>query len=247
MIQRPFSENVAPTPWKNVSSHAIIYDNRNPFNGVSQVKTLYTNQQRPKLSALKSGRSKPTFSKVKVMKTDSVNDMFTRNSMSDGNVTNPPSTSEVVDQNLRYPNVIPNNMTIKNFYQIPIHSKFFPPLDERSSFEQGSSKENSENSIKFDSPETVKENVTLLVKGVVTAKSKRTKEPKEMNMTHSIIDIDSTNEKLDFFIEGYPMDSQKFTYNLTVDPFICAVIREVKSDIDAQNYFANFNIEVIFL
>ncbi|CAB3259070.1 unnamed protein product [Arctia plantaginis] len=243
MVQRPFSENVAPTPWKNVSTHSIVYDNRNPFSGVSQVKTLYTNQQRPKLSALNSGRSKPTFSKVKVMKTDSVNDRLTRNSMSDGNVSSSPSTSEVVNQNIRYSNVMPNNMTIKNFYQIPIQSKFFPSVDERSSFEQGNSKENSENSIKFDNPETVKDNDTLLVKGVVTANPKRTKEPKNMNMTHSIIDIDSNNEKLDFVIEGYPMDSQKFTYNLTVDPLICAVIREVKAEIDAQNYFANFNIE----
>ncbi|KAF9411276.1 hypothetical protein HW555_009890 [Spodoptera exigua] len=101
--------------------------------------------------------------------------------------------------------------------------------------------------------ETNNEKKGLQVKGILIPNSKMkvqtesTASSVHKQTMHSVIDIDPDNERADFFIEGLPMDSTMFTYNLTSDPYTCSVLKITNTDIDAQEKFSQLNIEPFWM
>lgn len=259
MVQRPFSENTAgETIWKNTTNpHNVRFNEALNFPVVAQMKTMFHNMQRPKMStiltSLETSKGKTSYSKMKISKPEIPSELrLARNTFTDIlNVTVQPPK----DHHESYLNKTSLNnikLAIKNYYQIPTPSRFFPPIEEhdiQSAEQRGNSKENTV--VIPDFHETAKDNESLQIKGILIPKSKMKTEAENSvayrEMIHSIIDIDPEDEKADFLIEGLPMDSTMFSYNLTSDPFTCSVIKETRTDINAQEKFSQLNIEVIFL
>ncbi|XP_075991333.1 alpha-mannosidase 2-like [Anticarsia gemmatalis] len=249
MVPRPFSENSGTTTWKNNSFNTARYKEALMFPSVAQSKSVYHNMPRPRistiLSTVETSRSKSSCSQIRIRPNDQSNERLAR----DTNTSSPLRNNEILMRDTHNIHMNKNNMTIKNFYQIPTQSRFFPPIDDRdNSYEQKSnSKENTV--IIPESHGRPKDNGSSQVKAILIPKSTIQTAPVQMNNrkttseTPTIIDIESDLEKADFFIEGVNMDSQKFSYNLSVDSFTCLVIKETKADIDAQEKFSQFNIE----
>ncbi|PZC81863.1 hypothetical protein B5X24_HaOG211876 [Helicoverpa armigera] len=263
MVQRPFSENSGPeTIWRNMSYPHFGHVNQALlFPGIAQMKTVFHNMQRPKIStiltSLETNKGKASYSKMKITKPDNMpNELrLTRNTLTETNVTAQPpkETRELRKPEARNMSSVNNlKLSIKNYYQIPNPSRFFPPIEEHDiqSVEQKTTSKESTVLIP-DFRETTKDKEDLQVKGILIPKTKA-KEPVEdtvvrREMIHSIIEIDPDNEKADFLIEGLPMDSTMFSYNLTTDPYTCSIIRTTYTDIDAQEKFSTLNIEPFWI
>lgn len=258
MVQRPFSEIDGPQPkWiNNTTHHSVRDDIAFNFPSITQSKTVFHNLQRPKISTMlasvDTGKGITSYSNMKISKSETANELRMANRYTSKEyiyVTLPPPPKEVSNNISKTGNI---KLAIKNYYQIPTPSRFFPPAEDhdvQNAFEQrGSSKENTV--VIPDFQDIPKEKENLQVKGILIPKTKlkaQTEAPAVRKETiHSIIDIDPDNEKADFLIEGLPMDSSMFSYNLTSDPFTCSVIKEAIADIDAQEKFSQLNIEVRF-
>ncbi|KAJ8737351.1 hypothetical protein PYW07_000622 [Mythimna separata] len=263
MIQRPFSDiNVPLAKWRNGSSHlSSIFRDSEAFHfpGSAQVKTVFHNLQRPKQStytSIDTSKGKISYSSIRMTKPETTNELR-------ANIMNMSKVNNIYAP-MQLPFDEPHNISdqsnvklaIKNYYQIPTPSKFFPPIEEHDASNMGQSLEqrgtSKENTVVIpDFQDTTKEKDALKVKGILIPKSKLTtttevagfrRQPK-----HSIIDIDPDNEKADFLIEGMPMDSTLFSYNLTSDPFTCSIIKVAIADIDAQEKFSQLNIEPFWM
>ncbi|XP_022832907.1 alpha-mannosidase 2-like [Spodoptera litura] len=257
MVQRPFSENTGPdSMWKNLTNIHSVRVNEDLLFPTNEMKTVFHNIQRPKIStmltSLETSKGKAPYSKTKISNPATTNELrLTRNTFTDINVTRePPRERTAVYHNFTNANNI--KLAIKNYYQIPTPSKFFPPIEEHgmhtSTEQRGtSSKENTVIIPNFHKTNNDKEDIQ--VKGILIPKSKiktqteSTASAVRRQTMHSIIEIDPENEKADFLIEGLPMDSTLFTYNLTSDPYTCSVLKIIKTDIDAQEKFSQLNIE----
>lgn len=261
MVQRPFSENTGPDSiWKNLTNiHSVRVNEALLFPNVAQMKTVFHNIQRPKIStiltSLETSKGKASYSKTKISNPSTSNELrLTRNTFTDINVTTePPKERTEVYSN--FTNARNVKLAIKNYYQIPTPSRFFPPVEDHdmhaSTEQRGtSSKENTVIIPKFHEKKNEKEEIQ--VKGILIPNSNKIKTQTESTASsavrrqtmHSIIDIDPENEKADFLIEGLPMDSTLFTYNLTSDPYSCSILKTTNTDIDAQEKFSQLNIEV---
>lgn len=253
MVQRPFSEMNSPQQkWINkTSQHSLRENEAFNFPGITQAKTVFLhNLQRHKLSTTSTSKKN--------------NNIVTHQHLNKPNMANELEMNIINTSNHTYrptmqsPTELPQNISnvklaIKNYYQIPAPSRFFPPIEEHDaqnvaqSFEQrGNSKENTVVIPSFQ--DALKEKESLQVKGIIVPKSKLKTDNEttivNRDTMHSIIDIDPDNDKADFLIEGLPMDSTMFSYNLTSDPYTCSVIHSASADIDAQERFSQFNIEV---
>ncbi|KAJ8737624.1 hypothetical protein PYW08_000219 [Mythimna loreyi] len=261
MVQRPFSEiNVALPKWKNNTNHHMVHENEAfHFPGIAQVKTVFHNLQKakqPTFTSLDTSKSKISYSSIKMTKPETANEIRTNimNISKDINIYAPKQLHYDIPKNTTDPNYI--KLAIKNYYQIPTPSRFFPPVEEHEvqnsgqSFDQrGTSKENTVVIPNFQ--DTTKEKESLQVKGILIPKTKLTTSTEAPGVRketiHSVIDIDPDNEKADFLIEGMPMDSTMFSYNLTSDPFTCSIIKAAMADIDAQDKFSQLNIEPFWM
>lgn len=249
MIPRPFSELNGPRPkWKNTTNHQMLSDNEAfNFPGVAQAKTVFHNLQRPKQTTYTS-KGKVSYSSIKITKPETANELRT-------SVNMPKDNNIGMYTPVQLPTKSPNNISddqnnlkvaIKNYYQIPTPSRFFPPVEQEPNGQ--SQRVSSKESTILIPPDTTKAKEALQVKGILIPNAKLTTTSDALagprGTVHSIIDIDPDNEKADFLIEGLPMDSTMFSYNLTSDPFTCSVIKVALADLDAQEKFSQLNIEV---
>lgn len=255
MVQRPFSDTGGQAlMWSNSSGlqqmrEAIM------LPGFAQINEVIHKMNRPKmstiLSSVETSRGKSALNKMKSSHDHHVNELrLARNTFSNINVTPSHSVSindpAVHASNLQ-PNNHKNNIAIGAYYAMPTPSKFFPPLDEQDlqSIEQ---KTNSrENTIIFpEVPETT-ENETAIVKGIFLANRNHSKEFDEVQVPKTAhVDIEADSDKADYFLQGTPIDAgDMYSYNSsTHHPFNCISIKEAKADINAQELFASFDIEV---
>lgn len=249
MVQRPFSEDNESVAWRNLSSHSIRFNEELLFPGVAQRKGTYHNLHRPRIATTMSSidlfRGSAGYSKKKFMKTDPLADRLTRNTLTDKVNT---QKNEQTIQYSRGTYIDENNVTVKNFYQIPTPSRFFPPVDDRDgSFEKNN---NTLNTVVIpDIDQAANDNKTIHVTGILIPKARIQSQPdnveelKTVYAGHSKLD-DMENEKTDYLVEGISAGSNELGYNVTVDPYTCVMVKTAKTDIDAQERFCQFNIEV---
>lgn len=262
MVQRPFSddESNGNIVWRNLSQS---HDSTNAVlmpPGYAQVKTLFHKRQRPKistiLSSVETGRSKSTYSRMKIARNEKINPFelrLARNTFN--NLTN--ALQSATEESMLFPhhtgrnNSYPSDAAMETLYQIPTASKFFPTADERD-FQSIEQKKNfKESSIVIPAVSgTEKENGSLLVKGIFIA-DKNTND-QFISPGNEVRNTDTTSsendQKVDFLLEEvstYGAAVSPYNFNITDNPYTCTTVQEIQSDIDASSQFSNFDIEVV--
>ena len=128
MVQRPFSEIIAPQQkWttNNTNLHSLHQNEVFNFPGVTQVKSVFHNQQRQKLStiltALETSKSKSLHQSVKISKPHTLNELQVLNTSKEYNMPRTMQSTTELRNNMSNQNV---KLAIKNYYQIPTPSRF---------------------------------------------------------------------------------------------------------------------------
>lgn len=249
MVQTPFSGTGEGGKWKN----ATLRTNEDlMFSGL---KTVIHKIRRPKvstiLSSLENARGKSAYTKYNSGRKEN---MFSNELRHARNTFNLNSTARGLSfDGTHYPkqaveNEVKNlaaDVTLNKYHEISSQSKFFPPIEEHSS----EPKSNADNTIIIpELKEQMPNNSSLLVQGIYIANSKANPVlPVKSRPLDVTPDIDS--DRVDYLIEGKPIDSDssRYQYNTSLQMFTCLSIKRSVADIDAQEKFSEFDIEVNFL
>lgn len=254
MVQRPFSDTGGgqALTWTNSSGLQQMRE-AITLPGFAHINAVIHKMQRPKmstiLSSVETNRGKSAYNKIN-SGTEHVNELrLARNTFSNISVTAspfmvkdalPPRANNLQSNNN------PKNIAIDTYYAIPTLSKFFPPVDDQE-FQSIELKTNSrENTIIFPDVPEVRENQTVVVKGIFLANKNNSEKLDEMQVLKtSLVDKETESDKADYFLQGTPVDAGvMYSYNSSANPYSCLSIKAAKAEIDAQELFASFDIEV---
>lgn len=257
MVQRPFSEASSGNMfWKNFSvPHHMQTGAENMFPGYYQTKTVIHKLQRPKMSTIissvETGRGKSSMAKMSVNKYANYfpNDLrLARNTLANLSLALEPGVVSFTDNNLQ------ESASTNNYRnddplgprEVPAHSKFFPPLDEQGLNNVEHKSNGKESVIVIPESQDEANDTNLLVKSIFMANVDLGVKPIRNLQGESSPDIES--EKLDFLIQEKPVfvELSQFSYSpdTFTNPSSCVVLQEASADIDAEEKFTEFNIEV---
>lgn len=227
------------------------------FPGYIQTNTVIHKFQRPKMStiisSLETGRHKSAMAKLKVNKHEIFfpNDLrLTRNTLSNLSMALEPNPGVVsfTDNNLQE-STSTNSYPNDDLLGLPGHSKFFPPLDEQGLNKVEQRPNGKENIIIIPESQDLANDSNLLVKGIFMPDLDLGLKPTRNLQGESRLEIES--DKLDFLIQENPVfvEFSKFSGDpkTLINPKTCTVLQEATADIDAEEKFAEFNIEVKLL
>lgn len=230
MVQKPFSDINTDQEFKNPKQ--------------AQMKSVLHKMYRPKMSTILTstdvGRSKAMFSRTHSNKNDAVAQYDLRSAkftlIDSLHLKDNSPLAEAITLGVntsRLPEIVPKS------YNVPT-SKFFPPIEEKvpQSIEQ--------ESILKDMLYKALTNNSLFVQGMpsrIETRQEVEANAVEQNLTASMQDTD--DKPTDFF-------ENKALIKLTVSnnkkplnaPISCTEFNEAKADIDAQEKFAEFDVEV---
>lgn len=207
---------------------------------------MLNNKQRPKmstiLSAVDTSRSKSDNSKFKMNRRENrhPNELrLTRDTFY--NYTHPLSFDNILfplDNSLDKitNNSYPDKITVESFYKIPKTSRFFPPIEEQKSTNM------QEILHVFGNNNASKKTIFRTSSDIGNDKSSESNDLHMRKMPEYEVD----NDKADFLIEEVTPEVVPMYYNYTVpvNPFTCVVLQPYNADIDAQDKFSKFDIEV---
>lgn len=240
-MQSPFSDSGSTNVISRNTSIPQQLSLELMFPGYVASKTVVHKMQRPKMSTILSsldiGKSKNTYSKMKIRRNDNVISNELRLARNINKSIPEPSLSNryLFSENQ-------SRLSMENYYKIPTQSIFFPSIDDRE-LQSVELKTIGKDTITF--PESIidstYENDTSLIKSIFIAKSKF----KTDTFETSTSSINTENEKLDFLLEGLPVTpNSMYRYNYTSNPYTCISVNKIKSDIDVDEKFSEFDIEV---
>lgn len=242
MVQRPFSEDDTRRAWSNASiPDRMAVRDALMFPGHSQSKAVIHKMQRPKMTIISSsdpGRSKLAYLN-KGSRIDNLHPNELRSARNTINHTEAdPKKRDIANQS-HY------GVAVNTHYEIPKQSKFFPVSEEQGATDEQQPKK--PESVIIPEPHRPLNSSSLLVKGLFQAiqdlKVKPLKPASEA--TSPPPRVISAEEKLDFLIQGsVSSGSPVYSYNVSGNTYACSDLPETKGDIDTQEKFAEFNIEV---
>lgn len=254
MVQRPFSDD-GGKPWSRIDSGLP------QLASITATGTVQTNmihkKQRQKIttifSAVDTVRNKSAPSK-KMSRNGFPNEFRTaRNILLAPNRALQPFTGNDYSAPINMDHKQENNIAKTNPYPVLRESKFFPPVEDQElqSIEQKNSKEN----IVFPEEMDSKVNNGMHLKSVFMAHKNSTEridnvlQPKLYPPEIIIADSpDGDSNKADYLLHGNPVDIETmYSFNSSVNPYVCETLTEVDADIDAQNKYFSLNIEVIII
>lgn len=243
MVQTPFSGTGEGGKWKN----STIQTNEDlMFSGL---KTVIHKIQRAKvstiLSSLENARGKSAYTKFNTGRKENMFPSELRHARNTFNLNRTLHTGSFPDQGVG--NEIKNltDFSVNTYYEIPSQSKFFPPVEEHNS-EQKSIRDNT--IIIPEIKEPMPNQSSLLVQGIYIANSE-TKPIASLKSQSLEVSADTDSDRVDYLIEGKSIgaDTNSYHYNATLDMFTCLSIKRSVADLDAQEKFSEFDIEVNFL
>lgn len=244
MVQTPFSGTGEGGKWKNSS----IQTNEDlMFSGL---KTVIHKIQRAKvstiLSSLENARGKSAYTKFNTGRKENMFPSELRHARNTFNLNGTLHTiGTFPDHGVGHELKNLTDISINTYYELPSQSKFFPPVEEHNS-EQKSIRDNT--IIIPEIKETMPNQSSLLVQGIYIANSElKPIPPMKSQSLEGGADVDS--DRVDYLIEGKSIDADtnSYHYNATSDMFTCLSIKRSVADLDAQEKFSEFDIEVKFL
>lgn len=129
-------------------------------------------------------------------------------------------------------------------YPIPTLSKFFPSHEDPELQNLEQKTDSKENTIIFPELPEEKANETVHVKSVYLVNNNNSQEILRLPVPKNHLSEDES-DKADYYLQVTPVDAKSvYSYNMTALPYHCVAIKEVKTDIDAQQLFETFDIEV---
>lgn len=243
MVQTPFSGTGEGGKWKNTT----IQTNEDlMFSGL---KTVIHKIQRAKvstiLSSLDNGRGKSAYTKFNIGRKENMFPTELRHARNTFILNGTSHTGRFPDQPVG--NDIKNltDISVNTYYEIPGQSKFFPPVEEHNT-EQKSIRENT--IIIPEIKEQMPNQSSMLLQGIYIANAEmKTIPPIKSQSLEVNADVDS--DRVDYLIEAKSIDADtsSYNYNATLDMFTCLSIKRSVADLDAQEKFSEFDIEVNFL
>lgn len=255
MVQRPYHYHLSFTNDSRPMQQHFVYP------GFTQMKSIIHKMQRPKMStilaSLDTGRSKSTYSGMNIAKKSGIHPFelrLTRNTFS--NTSNLPRNK---DGHLIFPDLNTlehfnyNNSNPVDTYENHIGSvptsNFFPLVQNNPSRTTAPEASVSVFPLVTSSTTDVTEDSGLLIKSIYNSSTNKTANDFEVpKQKYTIVDFDPQEEKADFLIEERPIEtlvsSHNYNTSMSTAPFICTHNYEAKADIDAQEKFSEFNIEV---
>lgn len=247
MVHTPFSGTGEGGKWKNLT----IQTNEDlMFSGL---KTVIHKIQRPKvstiLSSLETARGKSAYTKFNTGRKEN---MFpselrhTRNTFNLNGTSRFGSLDRLHFTNQAVVNDIKNltEIPVNPYYEILSQSKFFPPVEKHSS----QPKSNADNTIIIPEIKEKMPNISnSLVQGIYIANSETNTFP-PMKAQPLDVSSDIDGDRVDYLIEGRSVDIDEnvYHYNTSLDMFTCLSIKRSVADLDAQEKFTEFDIEVNF-
>ncbi|XP_012551789.3 alpha-mannosidase 2 [Bombyx mori] len=234
MVHRPFSDSSSQILWKNSSFKINEHD---AFPAYIQMNAMLHKKIRPKistiLSGVESGRSK-SGTRMNIGKSESLfhNDVRqARNTLY--NKTLPqPSVNNTPDQK--------NESNLDKSA-----SKFFPSIEEHETSNEKNGIQSNDIANTIIIPENVQyhNETEFLVQKIFVHKLDTDVSPgltADANVPFNT-EMDADTDR-DFLIERIPIKSS-YIYNATTNPYVCHLVRETNTDIDAQQKFLEFEIE----
>lgn len=264
MVQRPYSENYShELLWKtsntslSSSSHKNLdLDLSNP--GAIQPKPPVHIRQRPKITTIiasvDKSRSKSGYHH-KVMKNEI--DITTQNELRLSSNVLKNITAAIQANLLGRQHRIPgypfanysytSNHGIENPYETSTRSSFFPSLDEQNMQNlEAKLSHPKDNAIIIipDHPKISKDNSSSVIKGIYISDARSSEKP-SLTPSYPRDEFDLDNDKVDYFLKEITSNVAPVVNSvLSTNDYSCTSVRQAKTDIDAQEKFAQFDIEV---
>lgn len=240
MVQTPFSGTGEGGKWKN----STIQTNEDlMFSGL---KSVIHKIQRAKvstiLSSLENGRGKSAYTKYNSGRKEN---MFPKDLRHARNTLNLNGTTRIGGFPAHsFENEMKNltDISVNTYYEAPSQSKFFPPVEEDSN-----KKPIKENTIIIpEIKEQMPNQSSLLVQGIYIAKPVTKNIPPRKSQSWEV-SADTDSDRVDYLIEAKSIDADinSYHYNATLDMFSCLSVKKSTADLDAQEKFSEFDIEVI--
>ncbi|XP_038216678.1 alpha-mannosidase 2-like [Zerene cesonia] len=234
MIQTPFSDTKYTTNNYSQSSHLRDFL---MFPGYTQVKGGVHKMQRPRvstiLSSVETGRSKATYSKMKLSKNGHQNELrLARDTFY--NTSDLPSKTNVLFPDYTSPYIITNmsnsgEILLEEIGQIPPLNNF--PLT------------NTVN-MKSDANVLIDNNNSVLQNVYEVQYTKQSSKKFDINASLAVTEYDIDQDKADFLIEEPSIQMHlNQTQNIPILTYNCKNLLQQRVDIDAQEKLLEFDIE----
>ncbi|XP_052746676.1 uncharacterized protein LOC128198038 [Bicyclus anynana] len=233
MVQRPFSEDNPSQDSNNSKQHVVVYP------GFAQIKSIVHRMQRPKMSTIltsaDTGKNKTMFSRMNIARNEILHPFDLR--MAKYAITNAKQGNEVNhDPDVSAQGTMQSlSELMLNSYNIP-SSIFFPTIEEKSSH-------SIEKEAFIKSTAGLNSNKTA-INDIGTLQSFSSKRENT-----AVEEVEAYGNELNFTAPQYhepDIRTVVLNDNRSLNsPLNCREFKEAKTDIDAQEVFSEFDIEVI--